>query len=128
ATALGWAEGHGQRHVGRLGGEAGGEDAAVQLGLAAFARLADTRLEAVDGLAEGLALVARQRAQLRHQLGYAALLAERGDAYALDGGEIRGGRDLGGECALQRGEVDGLGHAATAISTSSPRRRGPMSH
>ena len=84
APVLQRPDAHGQRHVGVLAGEAGGEGTALQLGLAAFQRLADARLEAVDGLPEGLALIARQGAQRRHQLGHAPLLAERGDAHALD--------------------------------------------
>ena len=96
---------HGQRHVGLLAGEAGRERAALQLGLAAFQRLADARLEAVDRLPEGLALVARQGAQRRHQLRDASLLAERGDAHALDRRQVGGSRDLGGERALEGGEV-----------------------
>ena len=79
----------------RLGGEAGRQRAALQLGLAALQGLADARLEAVDGLAERLALVGRQRAERRHQLGDAALLAERRDAHALDGVEIARAGDLG---------------------------------
>ena len=92
APVLQGPEPHGQRDVGLLAGEAGGERAALQLGLAAFQRLADARLEPVDRLPEGLALVARQRAERRHQLGHAPLLAERGDAHTLDAREIGGSR------------------------------------
>ena len=84
APVLQRPEPHGQRHVGLLGGETRRERAALQVGLARLQRLADARLEPVDGLAERLALVGRQRAELRHQLGHAALLAQRGDAHALD--------------------------------------------
>ena len=113
---------HGQRHVGLLAGEAGRERAALQLGLAAFQRLADARLEAVDRLPEGLALVARQGAQRRHQLRDAPLLAERGDAHALDRREIGGSRDLGGERALEGGEIGGLCHPLS--SRRHPRAGG----
>ena len=76
--------------------------------LRAFQRLADARLEAVDRLAEGLALLRRQGAQRRHQLGDAALLAERGDAHLLDRGQIGGGGDRGEEPLSRAVEIESV--------------------
>ena len=112
---------HRQRDVGLLGGEAGRERAALQIGLAAFQRVADARLEAVDGLPEGLALVSRAACPARHQLRDAALLAERGDAHALDRGEVAGGGDLGDERAFERGEIGCLCHPFAWWEQNSPR-------
>ena len=125
APVLQRAEPHGQRDVGLLGGEPRRERAALQLGLARLQRLADAGLEAVDGLPEGLALIGRQRAELRHQLGDAPLLAERGNAHALDGGQVARRADLGDQRALEGGDVGVLCHRlssrALCPGSSSPR-------
>ena len=105
AAVLQRAEPDGQRDVGLLGGEPGGQRAALEIALAGIERLADARLEAVDGLAEDLALVGGQRAQLRHQLGDAALAAECGNAHALDRSEVAGSGDLAEKRGLEGGEV-----------------------
>ena len=119
AAFLQRAEPHGQRDVGLLGGEARRELAALQIGLARLQCIADARLEPVDRLSERLALVGGQRAELRHQLGHASLLAQGGDAHALDGVEIAGGGDLGEERGFKDGEV-----GVVLPSTSFPRTRG----
>ncbi len=61
---------------------------AFQCSLACLECVADARFELVDRLAEGLALLRRQRAERLHQVGDAALLAEHGDARLLDCSEI----------------------------------------
>ena len=86
------------------------ERAALQLRLAALKGVADARLEAVDSLAEGLALIGRERAQPRHQLGDAALLAERSDAHALDGAKIARAGYLGEQGVFEGGKVGGVSH------------------
>ena len=122
APVLQGADADGQRHVGLLAGEPGRERAALQHRLAALQRLADARLEPVDRLPEGLALLRRQRAQRRHQLGHAPLPAERGDAHALDGGEIGSRTDLGDASAPSMAEMSVVScHQRFA---SFPRRRG----
>ena len=79
-------------------------------------------LEPVDGLAEGLALLRRQRAERRHQLGDAALLAERGDAHLLDARQIGGAGDLAQELALERVEVGASCAVMPAETARQPRR------
>src|SRR3990170_1330930 len=111
APVLQRAEAHGKRDVGLLGREAGGEGAALQRGLTVLQRFPDAGLEAVDRLAEGLALLARQGAELGHQLGHAPLLAERSDAYSLDGGKISRSTDFGEKRVLQGGDFGVLCHS-----------------
>ena len=64
-----------------------------QLGASCLERLADGGLQAIHHLAIGLALFRRQRSERLHQLGDAALAAERGDADLFQLGEVRGFRD-----------------------------------
>ena len=64
-----------------------------QLGTSCLERLADGGLQAIHHLAISLALFRRQRSERLHQLGDAALAAERGDANLLQFGEVRGFRD-----------------------------------
>ena len=84
ASVLQGAEAHGQRDVGLLAGETGRERPRSSSALRASSASLTRALSAIDRLAERLALLGRKRAELGHQLGHAALLAERGDAHALD--------------------------------------------
>ena len=71
---------HRERDVGALLGQLLGGCGARKFSPPCLERLTDRRLQAVDDLAVGFALIRRQRAERLHQLGDAALLAERGDA------------------------------------------------
>ena len=124
APILQWADAHGQRDVGLLGCETRRERPALQLGLAPLQRLADAGLEAIDRLSERLALLGRQSAEPGHQLGHAPLLAEGGNAHALDGGQIPRRADLGDQRALDGGDV---GCSLSSLS-SRALARDPVLH
>ena len=121
---LQWADAHRQRDVGLLGCETHRERPALQLGLALLQRVADPGFEAVDRLSEGLALLGRKSAEPGHQLGHAPLLAEGGNAHALDCGQVLRRGDLGDQRALDGGDVDVLCHRCHPGRSASARRAG----
>ena len=84
---------HGERHVGALMRQLLGGRGARKFLPPRFERFADRCLQAVDDLAVGLALIRRERTERLHQLGDAALLAERGDAHLFELVEIGGFSD-----------------------------------
>jgi hypothetical protein len=108
-----------QGHVGGLGGEARAQRLALQFRLAALQGLADAGLQRVDGLPERLALVGGERAQPRHQLGHAPLLAERGNAHALDGVEVARAGDLAQEDLFECAQFGSVGHASGSSSPAT---------
>ena len=128
------AEANRQRDVGALVREPLRQGLAFQRSLARLQRVADARLELVDRLAEALALLRRQRAELLHQLGDAALLAEHGDAHLLDRGEIARAAMARQQLALrgrERSEPDAprplrVSLSASAVPGRVPRTRVPL--
>ena len=93
--------------------------AALQVGLAAFERLRDARLEPIDGLSERPPLVRRERPELRHQLGNAALFAEGGDAHTFNGIKIARGCDFPEKAAFEGGKIGDFSHCEPAFHMSS---------
>ena len=81
---------------------------AFERGFARLQRLADARLDVVDGLAEAAALLGRQRAERRHQLGDAALLAERANAHGFERRRDRPRRRCPSKARLRAFSVRGL--------------------
>ena len=86
---------NGQRHVGALGGEARRQRRRIEHRLTRVECRRDLFLDPVDRLAERLALLGRHRSEFGHQLGDAALLAERCNAHGIECREIGCRGDFG---------------------------------
>ena len=98
---------HGQRHVGPLGRKPLAQRRAVEHVAARIERLRDAALQRIDRLPERLALLRRQRPELRHQLGHTPLLAERLHAHLIELRQIAGPGDLSEQFGLQLGKIGG---------------------
>src|SRR5262245_37989522 len=111
---------HREGDVGTLSREPRAQrDATKRLALC-FQRLADAILQLIDGLPEALALFRRHAPERLHQLGDAALLAERSDSHIFQRYEVCSLGDRGKQLALDPLERSGLsrgrlGHASLKL-------------
>ena len=101
-----------QRDVDALGFEPADELGFLEARAAIGERLADAVLEPVQRRAHDLALLRRHAAEALHQLGDAALLAERGDAFGFERRLVGGRGDRRGDLGFERGD---LGHSCGSL-------------
>ena len=108
-----------ERHVEAFGGEAGVERGGLERGLLGGDGGGDALAQAVEAGAFDQALLGRHAAERLHQPGYAARLAERGDADGLERIGRGGSIDLREEVGLE-----GVGHAGVSRGKRRTNERG----
>ena len=94
-----------ERDVGAIGGELFRERCGFEPGFAGLKSSGDAFFDNIDRRAKALARFRRHRAELLQQLGDFALLAKRGNADGLQGGQIGGNLDAGQEPLHQSIEI-----------------------